>query len=381
MVAGLVIGTLVGLGGWWLVRERFDESLKALAILIGGGALVAGFLRVSRLWRSAAVGGAALFVQLVLALAVIYRVALPSGARHEFWSVVLALSMPIVVWAATELTLRAIALVLRMFGTGREVARARASAASPFLVVPFLAGAGFGIWEFLSGHGHDDLRAVLVAWVGLVAIPVLLLSVDLSRRKLPRAYKRVSFAGIIALIAALSTVAWTRTGLVAFAVLLALLTIGSLTAHLTYLWAWALLAPGGDRSGDLGDEAGRALAWVDDRANPKPSTNAARAARMVYPSTTGPSGPLQALVAQIFDVGLPADAQELPRALDGRSEADDQVLRGDRRRDRPGGLRPTDRHDRLPPGVVLVVSAAVSAFRNRYSTAGPALAAWLLAVT
>jgi hypothetical protein len=51
VLAALLAGAVVALAGWWLAPARLDENVAGLAGLVGGGALLAGCMRVTGWWR------------------------------------------------------------------------------------------------------------------------------------------------------------------------------------------------------------------------------------------------------------------------------------------------------------------------------------------
>lgn len=230
-------------------------------------------------------------------------------------------------------------------GVGALVVWWRTRTSGPPLAgaVAVLVACGQAAFATLDGAQlQSTFRAQLGTQLTLATVVLLALVIDALRqvRRGATDYKplAVIVVGAVAGLTALLDrwLGWLVHSAVASACVIVLVLLAVVLSHLTYLGAYTLITDlGAHRDGeDLLTEA-EARTFLDWRVDPSRRSPLPpvlqRRAKMVFPSTDKPQGPIQKYVAEIFDSDNPPFCKNflLLRTEAGRLVIDVHLVRGD----------------------------------------------------
>ncbi len=226
----------------------------------------------------------------------------------------------------------------------------RRTTAEPLTGVAVLAvGAGLlAVSQLASARwlGGASLSATYRVQLGtqltMVTVVLMIFVIDALRRRDRglSSYRPLTATAVLGLGAAIWLLdlryGWIVRSAVAAVVIVLLIVVGLVLMHLTYLSAYTLLI---DRQAHRDheelltpEEARRFLAWrIDPRTAPQLPITRQRRAKIVFPSTDKPQGPIQAKASEVFDSDEPPFWKNflMVRTEPGRLSIDVYVVRGD----------------------------------------------------
>jgi calcineurin-like phosphoesterase family protein len=307
VLAVVIVGATVGLGGWWLESDRYDTHIVAWAGLTAGGATLAWAMRRMGWWREDSIGfrlhrawplvtfavtiavvsgviavtedwwlrsaaivtaaaaiggwiarakgkwsqgaaqGVAYSVQLIDALVILDRLVVPPDARDAFHACVAAtLGAVLVASALTAL----VAWLLAHRTLGPEF-KDRVLTLVPILGLPSaLLTTGATLW-IAVGTSADSTRATVLCLATVLSLPAFAFGLDLLRRWFGRVGPYLPVLLLAAVIAVqhyhwvgLDVVpAWLGPGAAAAAIIAAMTVVAVVIVHLVFLGAHTMVWP------------------------------------------------------------------------------------------------------------------------------------------